>query len=45
MVDGEDDLHLVLGAFLDGERVLAEGIDRARVREVNGDVRSALDFL
>jgi len=45
VVDGEKDLHLVFGAFLDGERVLAEGIEGARLCEINSDVGPTLNFL
>ena len=44
-VDSEDDLHLVGAAFLDGEWVLAQGLDRARLGEVDDDRGSAYDFL
>jgi hypothetical protein len=44
-VDGEDHLHLIGAAFLDGERMFAECVDRAWLGKVDGDVWSSVDFL
>src|ERR1700712_494400 len=45
VIDSKDDLHLVRGAFFDREWMFAEGFNRTGLCQINGDVRSTVDFL
>jgi hypothetical protein len=38
-------LHLIFATLFDGERFGFERFDSSRSREINGDIRSAFDFL
>jgi hypothetical protein len=44
MLDLEAGLHAESGALLDGEGVLVEIFERARLREVDDDIGAAVDF-
>jgi len=44
VLDAEARLHAEGRALFDGERLLVEGLEGAGLRQVDDDVRSALDF-
>jgi hypothetical protein len=45
MLNLEDALHAVLGSFFDGERLGLQGLEGARGRKIERDVRPTFYFL